>query len=158
MRVTLGRVGAAIGAGALPLVPALGVAAGPIPIDGRDSRSVEFTFVKDGQEITCTVRGSSLFTVFEEPEEYTVLRGDTSIDPEQPGCAENVSLLTVTASWGPEPGDEPSRVAISHSWGGTTATVLANDEGRTGRIVVLHEATFACDAGFCRAATNTLPK
>jgi len=157
MRGALVKVGAAVGAGALPLVLGQGMAAAGAPIDGSDGRSVELTFVRNGQEITCTVRGNSIFTYFGEPT-GTVMRGDTSIDPEEPGCAESVTTLSVRVRWGPEPGDEPSRTAIGVSEGGTTATVLTSDEGRTGRIIVDHEATFACDTGFCRVATNTLPK
>jgi hypothetical protein len=149
--LTTGTV--AIGAGALPLVLGQGTAFA----DGGASKDLEFTFVRNGQEISCTVHGSSQHTYFADTD-TTLLRGDTNVDPEEPGCAENVVALSVIATWAPEPGGPRTRVAIGRSEGGTVATVFANDEGRTGSIVVEHEVLFECDPGLCQAKLTTTPK
>jgi hypothetical protein len=158
MRGTLVKVGAAIGAGALPLVLSQGAAFAGGPPQHQAGKSVEFTFVRSGVEITCTVRGNSSYTRFTDPD-HTVLRGDTSIDPNDPGCAENVSLLSVQASWAAEPGDQWTQVAIGQS-DGTVATVLANDQGGIGSFTVEHQVSFDCDAGpgLCRTTFTTTPK
>jgi hypothetical protein len=159
MRGTLVKVGVAIGAGALPLVLGQGTALAGTPPNASAGKDVEFTFTRGGQQLTCTVRGGSQYSYFPELD-YTVLRGDTSIDPNDAGCADAVSLLMVTASWAAEPGDEWRQVAVGRSEGGTVATVPANDQGGIASLVVEHEVAFVCDAGpgLCRTTFTTTPK
>ena len=148
------RLAVGVAATSLPL---LVLGAGRAEALAEDSDTASVTFLSDGVQITCTIRGESSVG-YDSRDRSSFMQISTGLVGGPPACQQRLFLITADASYlrdGQEEretfGGESPKPSVSASAGVNGVVVSMS---------VRHEAVFACDQepGDCFATASTSPK
>jgi hypothetical protein len=145
-------------AGAGASVPLAGLLAQPAGAALKFANvSEDFTFVRGGQEVTCTVVASS-YVDYDSERDVTALQVHTRLDDGDPLCHDSIVATDATGLYQLSDGSTESLHSTSDSHT-TLASLLRT--GAVTSMTVRHNAYFLCDDGSqssCMFEVNTSPK
>jgi hypothetical protein len=123
----------------------------------EDSDSASITFLRDGVEITCTIRGDSSVG-YDPQEDFSFMQVSTSLVGGPPACQESLFMITADAAYLREGEQESEHFDVTSPKSGAAASATVN--GVVVSMDVRHEAVFAChqEPGDCFATVSTSPK
>jgi hypothetical protein len=143
-------------AGAGASVPLAGLLAQPAGAAAKFANiSEDFTFVRNGQEVTCTVVAASSVD-YDSERDLTSLQVHTRLDDDDQLCRDSVSATDATGLYQVSDGKTESLHSASDShW--TQASLLRT--GPVTSMTVWHNVYFRCDGqSSCGFEMNTSPK